>query len=114
MNATPLAGAMLGLAFAAGALVFPGGKSHGGDEDPRWQDLATGWDSVGEDGAALRIAAIRLTAGAAAGGDRSSGPAGDGGLLGPNRSSDPDDDAPLAARAARVRPCAARCLPSSR
>jgi 8-oxo-dGTP pyrophosphatase MutT (NUDIX family) len=45
--------------FAAGALVFPGGKSHGGDEDPRWQDLATGWDTVGEDGAALRIAAIR-------------------------------------------------------
>jgi 8-oxo-dGTP pyrophosphatase MutT (NUDIX family) len=45
--------------FAAGALVFPGGKSHGGDEDPRWRDLATGWDAVGEDGAALRIAAIR-------------------------------------------------------
>jgi len=45
--------------FAAGALVFPGGKSHGGDEDPRWRDMATGWDAVGEDGAALRIAAIR-------------------------------------------------------
>lgn len=45
--------------FAAGALVFPGGKSHGGDGDPRWRDLATGWDAVGEDGAALRIAAIR-------------------------------------------------------
>jgi 8-oxo-dGTP pyrophosphatase MutT (NUDIX family) len=45
--------------FAAGALVFPGGKSHGGDEDPRWRDLATGWDAVGADGAALRIAAIR-------------------------------------------------------
>jgi hypothetical protein len=41
--------------FASGALVFPGGKSHGGDEDPRWQDMATGWDAVGEDGAALRI-----------------------------------------------------------
>lgn len=45
--------------FAAGALVFPGGKSHGGDEDPRWRDLATGWDAIGEDGHALRIAAIR-------------------------------------------------------
>ncbi|MDI1366183.1 MAG: NUDIX hydrolase [bacterium] len=45
--------------FAAGALVFPGGKSHGGDEDPRWRDLATGWEAVGEDGPALRIAAIR-------------------------------------------------------
>lgn len=45
--------------FAAGALVFPGGKSHGGDDDPRWRDLATGWDAVGEDGSALRIAAIR-------------------------------------------------------
>ncbi len=45
--------------FAAGALVFPGGKSHGGDDDPRWRDLATGWDAVGDDGASLRIAAIR-------------------------------------------------------
>jgi len=45
--------------FAAGALVFPGGKSHAGDHDPAWSDHATGWDSVGEDGAALRIAAIR-------------------------------------------------------
>ena len=45
--------------FAAGALVFPGGKSHAGDEDPRWRDLATGWDAVGDDGSALRIAAIR-------------------------------------------------------
>lgn len=45
--------------FAGGALVFPGGKSHAGDDDPRWRDLATGWDAVGEDGPALRIAAIR-------------------------------------------------------
>jgi 8-oxo-dGTP pyrophosphatase MutT (NUDIX family) len=45
--------------FAAGALVFPGGKSHGGDDDPRWRDLATGWEAVGQDGPALRIAAIR-------------------------------------------------------
>jgi hypothetical protein len=45
--------------FAAGALVFPGGKSHAGDHDPAWADHATGWNSVGEDGAPLRIAAIR-------------------------------------------------------
>lgn len=45
--------------FAAGALVFPGGKSHAGDHDPAWSDHATGWESVGEDAAALRIAAIR-------------------------------------------------------
>jgi len=45
--------------FAAGALVFPGGKSHAGDHDPAWTDHATGWESVGEDGAPLRIAAIR-------------------------------------------------------
>ncbi|WP_454717182.1 NUDIX hydrolase [Caulobacter segnis] len=45
--------------FAAGALVFPGGKSHGGDSDPRWRDLAIGFDEVGSDGVALRIAAIR-------------------------------------------------------
>jgi 8-oxo-dGTP pyrophosphatase MutT (NUDIX family) len=45
--------------FAAGALVFPGGKSHAGDHDPAWTDHATGWESVGVDGAPLRIAAIR-------------------------------------------------------
>jgi 8-oxo-dGTP pyrophosphatase MutT (NUDIX family) len=45
--------------FAAGALVFPGGKSHGGDSDPRWRDMAIGFDDVGQDGVALRIAAIR-------------------------------------------------------
>jgi len=45
--------------FAAGALVFPGGKSHQGDSDPRWRDLAIGFDEVGQDGVALRIAAIR-------------------------------------------------------
>jgi 8-oxo-dGTP pyrophosphatase MutT (NUDIX family) len=45
--------------FAGGALVFPGGKSHAGDHDPAWTDHATGWESVGEDGAPLRIAAIR-------------------------------------------------------
>jgi len=45
--------------FAAGALVFPGGKSHAGDHDPAWTDHATGWESVEADGAPLRIAAIR-------------------------------------------------------
>jgi 8-oxo-dGTP pyrophosphatase MutT (NUDIX family) len=45
--------------FAAGALVFPGGKSHAGDHDPAWADHAIGWESVGDDGAPLRIAAIR-------------------------------------------------------
>jgi 8-oxo-dGTP pyrophosphatase MutT (NUDIX family) len=45
--------------FAAGALVFPGGKTHAGDHDPAWADHALGWESVGEDGAPLRIAAIR-------------------------------------------------------
>lgn len=45
--------------FAAGALVFPGGKSHAGDHDPAWADHATGWESIGEDGAPLRVAALR-------------------------------------------------------
>jgi len=45
--------------FAAGALVFPGGKTHAGDHDPAWADHAVGWESVGADGAPLRIAAIR-------------------------------------------------------
>ena len=33
--------------FAAGALVFPGGKSHQGDSDPRWRDHALGFEQVG-------------------------------------------------------------------
>lgn len=45
--------------FAAGALVFPGGKSHQGDSDPRWRDHALGFEQVGPDDAALRIAALR-------------------------------------------------------
>lgn len=50
--------------FAAGALVFPGGKSHQGDSDPRWRELAIGFDEAnarggGQDSAALRIAGIR-------------------------------------------------------
>lgn len=45
--------------FAAGALVFPGGKSHQGDSDPRWAKLALGFDALDPDAAALRIAATR-------------------------------------------------------
>jgi 8-oxo-dGTP pyrophosphatase MutT (NUDIX family) len=45
--------------FAAGALVFPGGKSHQGDSHPRWRELALGFDDTSPDDAALRIAAIR-------------------------------------------------------
>jgi 8-oxo-dGTP pyrophosphatase MutT (NUDIX family) len=45
--------------FAAGALVFPGGKSHQGDSDPRWRDHALGFEAIGPDDAALRIAALR-------------------------------------------------------
>jgi 8-oxo-dGTP pyrophosphatase MutT (NUDIX family) len=45
--------------FAAGALVFPGGKTHQGDHDPAWADHATGWDDTPADERALRIAAIR-------------------------------------------------------
>src|SRR3990167_8501659 len=45
--------------FAAGALFFPGGKSHQGDSDPRWRDHALGFEAIGPDDAALRIAALR-------------------------------------------------------
>jgi 8-oxo-dGTP pyrophosphatase MutT (NUDIX family) len=43
----------------AGALVFPGGKTHGEDLDPGWADLAHGWDAFDEEQRALRVAAIR-------------------------------------------------------
>jgi 8-oxo-dGTP pyrophosphatase MutT (NUDIX family) len=45
--------------FASGALVFPGGKTHGGDHDPRWSEWAVGWDDIDEGERPLRIAAIR-------------------------------------------------------
>jgi 8-oxo-dGTP pyrophosphatase MutT (NUDIX family) len=45
--------------FAAGALVFPGGKTHGGDDDPRWEARTLGWDASLPHKRALRIAAIR-------------------------------------------------------
>jgi 8-oxo-dGTP pyrophosphatase MutT (NUDIX family) len=44
--------------FAAGALVFPGGKLHAGDEDARWEHRVLGW-AASLDTRALRIAAIR-------------------------------------------------------
>lgn len=45
--------------FASGALVFPGGKTHAGDHDPRWAEWSSGWDAVASDERPLRIAAIR-------------------------------------------------------
>lgn len=45
--------------FASGALVFPGGKSHEGDEDPAWSEHALGWEALDEVQRPLRIAAIR-------------------------------------------------------
>jgi 8-oxo-dGTP pyrophosphatase MutT (NUDIX family) len=45
--------------FASGALVFPGGKIHGGDHDPAWRGRVIGWDASPPHKRALRIAAIR-------------------------------------------------------
>jgi 8-oxo-dGTP pyrophosphatase MutT (NUDIX family) len=45
--------------FAAGALVFPGGKTHAGDADPRWEDRTLGWGGALPQKRPLRIAAIR-------------------------------------------------------
>lgn len=45
--------------FAAGALVFPGGKTHASDHDPRWAERTLGWDATPAEQRALRIAAIR-------------------------------------------------------
>jgi 8-oxo-dGTP pyrophosphatase MutT (NUDIX family) len=45
--------------FAAGALVFPGGKTHSGDHDPTWETRTLGWDGADPLGRPLRIAAIR-------------------------------------------------------
>src|SRR5215467_12205242 len=45
--------------FAAGALVFPGGKTHAGDQDPRWEDRTLGWNAALPHKRELRIAAIR-------------------------------------------------------
>ncbi|HUZ11819.1 MAG TPA: NUDIX hydrolase [Caulobacteraceae bacterium] len=45
--------------FAAGALVFPGGKTHAGDADPRWEERTLGWGAALPHKRPLRIAAIR-------------------------------------------------------
>ncbi|HZZ87642.1 MAG TPA: NUDIX hydrolase [Caulobacteraceae bacterium] len=45
--------------FAAGALVFPGGKTHAGDHDPRWEERCLGWGGALPHKRPLRIAAIR-------------------------------------------------------
>ena len=45
--------------FASGALVFPGGKTHAGDEDAAWADHCTGWDQFDAEQRTLRIGAIR-------------------------------------------------------
>ncbi|MEC8849398.1 MAG: NUDIX hydrolase, partial [Pseudomonadota bacterium] len=45
--------------FAAGALVFPGGKLAPGDEDPRVQLRCTGIAGLAPEQIALRVAAIR-------------------------------------------------------
>src|SRR5580658_2757424 len=45
--------------FATGALVFPGGKTHAGDEDPAWAERSVGWDGLDAIQRTLRIGAIR-------------------------------------------------------
>ena len=45
--------------FAAGALVFPGGKTHAGDHDPAWEQRCLGWGDALPEKRPLRIAAIR-------------------------------------------------------
>jgi 8-oxo-dGTP pyrophosphatase MutT (NUDIX family) len=45
--------------FAAGALVFPGGKTHAGDHDPAWEGRTLGWGGAAPHKRPLRIAAIR-------------------------------------------------------
>lgn len=45
--------------FAAGALVFPGGKTHAGDADPLWEPRTLGWGGALPHKRPLRIAAIR-------------------------------------------------------
>src|SRR5258708_22106309 len=45
--------------FAAGALVFPGGKTHASDHDPAWEIRSLAWKETPTSQRALRIAAIR-------------------------------------------------------
>src|SRR5579871_6704816 len=45
--------------FAAGALVFPGGKTHAGDAASGWEERTLGWGGALPHKRPLRIAAIR-------------------------------------------------------
>ncbi|TNE39803.1 MAG: NUDIX hydrolase [Alphaproteobacteria bacterium] len=45
--------------FASGALVFPGGKTSVGDQDPRLRDLCDGADALDDMQLALAVSAIR-------------------------------------------------------
>jgi len=45
--------------FATGALVFPGGKTHAGDEDEAWAERSIGWEGLDPIQRTLRIGAIR-------------------------------------------------------
>jgi 8-oxo-dGTP pyrophosphatase MutT (NUDIX family) len=47
------------IAFAGGALVFPGGRIGKGDYDPAWAGMVSGFDAIAEEQRAPRIAAIR-------------------------------------------------------
>ena len=58
--------------FAAGALVFPGGKTHAGDDDPRWEARTPG---LGRRAAAQAAAAHRRHPRGLRGGRHPAGPA---------------------------------------
>jgi len=47
------------MAFAAGALVFPGGKIDPDDDDRHWMDHVEGWNDILPGHRALRIGALR-------------------------------------------------------
>jgi 8-oxo-dGTP pyrophosphatase MutT (NUDIX family) len=47
------------MGFAAGALVFPGGKVDPADRDPAWAEHCDGWGSISPDWRAAAVAALR-------------------------------------------------------
>ena len=47
------------IAFAGGALVFPGGRIDAGDHNTDWADCCDGWESIPVEQRAPRIAALR-------------------------------------------------------
>lgn len=47
------------MGFAAGALVFPGGKIDPADRDPAWAEYCDGWDLIDENWRAAAVAALR-------------------------------------------------------